>query len=334
MQFVVVPNVVPKKMVDAAKRRINQCIGMARRAAMGYQDLGADRHLVTDRAALLDRAGETLEELGSEPAVTDLFNSSGAIQLLESVLGDGAVEPQAAGQIQVLFPPTEDLTQAVGQMGWKNEDVPWYGWGGHLDGQSNGGVNGNAKEMDNNCNIKNFTTLVGFPLSDQMEEGVGNLGVLRTAHHAMESVFRHQHAKGGPLGPDGPDWPREEPRQGRNSYAPAVRDAFRTNADGEEAIVSANGRAWPKPHFVKTKPGDCVIVKHETPHSGTRIDGPDPRYMIYFRVIHAKRPAGFELCYPDAMTNIWLEWPGMAEVVSRHQQEQASVPGTARKSKL
>lgn len=69
------------------------------------------------------------------------------------------MEPQAAGQMQVLFPPTEDLTQTIGQMGWKNEEVPWYGWGGHLDGQNNGGVNGNAKEMDNNCNIKNFTAL-------------------------------------------------------------------------------------------------------------------------------------------------------------------------------
>jgi hypothetical protein len=124
-QFVVVPNVVPKEMVNAAKRRINQCIGMARRAAMGYQDLGADRHLVEDRAALLGRAGDALEELGSEQVITDLFNASGAIQLLESVLGEGAVEPQAAGQMQVLFPPTEELTQAVGQMGWKNADVPW-----------------------------------------------------------------------------------------------------------------------------------------------------------------------------------------------------------------
>ena len=38
----------------------------------------------------------------------------------------------------------------------------------------------------------------------------------------MESVFQQQHAKGGPLGPDGPDWPREDPDQGegpRGMYA-------------------------------------------------------------------------------------------------------------------
>ena len=83
---------------------------------MGYQDLGADRHLVNDRTALLDEAGERLEKLGSEEVITDLFNASGAVELLNSVLGEGAVEPQCAGQMQVLFPPTEDLTQTVGKI--------------------------------------------------------------------------------------------------------------------------------------------------------------------------------------------------------------------------
>lgn len=89
------------------------------------RDLWPDRHLVEDRAALLDEAGDTLETLGAEACIADLFNASGAIELLESVLGEGMVPLQAAGQMQVLFPPTEELTQTVGQMGWKNEDVPW-----------------------------------------------------------------------------------------------------------------------------------------------------------------------------------------------------------------
>ena len=315
-----VRGVVPEAMVRSAKRRINQCIGMARRAAMGYQDLGADRHLVDDKLALLEDAGTTLEALGREEVIADLFNASGAVGLLESVLGEGMVPPQPEGQMQVLFPPTEELTTTVGQMGWKNADVPWYGAGLHLDGQFNGGVNGNAEEMANGCNIKNFTCLVGFPLSDQTEEGVGNLALLRGAHHSMSAVFQRQQAAGGPIGPDGPEWPRYDPDspegQGRNQFAPAVRDAFEVNADGEAAAV-VNGRVWPKPTFVRCKPGDVVLVKHETPHSGTRIEGPDPRFMIYFRVIRP-RPEGSELCYPEAMTDIWREWPGMAPTVARH----------------
>ena len=51
--------------------------------------------------------------------------------------------------------------------------------------------------------------------------------------------------------------------------------------------------------------------------------------MIYFRVIHAKRPEGFELCYADATTNIWLEWLGLADVVAKRKQEQHATVSTA-----
>ena len=30
------------------------------------------------------------------------------------------------------------------------------------------------------------------------------------AHHAVQAFFRMQRAKGGPLGPEGPGWPRVE----------------------------------------------------------------------------------------------------------------------------
>ena len=33
---------------------------------------------------------------------------------------------------------------------------------------------------------------------------------------------------------------------------------------------------------------------------------------------------GSQLCYPEAMTDIWLEWPGMAETVAKHKQAVAS----------
>ena len=46
--------------------------------------------------------------------IADLFNASGAVGLLESVLGEGMVPPQPEGQMQVLFPPTEELTTTVG----------------------------------------------------------------------------------------------------------------------------------------------------------------------------------------------------------------------------
>ena len=46
-------------------------------------------------------------------------------------------------------------------------------------------------------------------MTDQTIPGRGNLGVLDGMHHEMERFFRRQHAEGGPIGPDGPGWPRE-----------------------------------------------------------------------------------------------------------------------------
>ena len=38
---------------------------------------------------------------------------------------------------------------------------------------------------------------------------------------------------------------------------------------------------------------------------------------------------GSQLCYPEAMTDIWLEWPGMAETVAKHKQAVASAMPSA-----
>jgi hypothetical protein len=58
--------------------------------------------------------------------------------------------------------------------------------------------------------VCSFTVFVGVALSDQTAPGRGNLAVLRGAHHAVQAFFRMQRAKGGPLGPEGPGWPRVE----------------------------------------------------------------------------------------------------------------------------
>ena len=41
---------------------------------------------------------------------------------------------------------------------------------------------------------------------------------------------------------------------------------------------------------MKLKPGDAVIVHSLTPHSATRVFGVEPRFMVYFRCVSAKRP--------------------------------------------
>ena len=76
------------------------------------------------------------------------------------------------------------------------------------------------------------------------EEGSGNVGLLRGSCHDMEAFLRKQTELGGPLGPSGPDWPREytNARNGHGlcHYPPAVRQAaaeregYETTDDGRE----------------------------------------------------------------------------------------------------
>ena len=54
----------------------------------------------------------------------------------------------------------------------------------------------------------NFTCLIGIPLSDQSEEGCGNVGLLPGGCHAYEELYQRQREAGTNLGPEGLDWPR------------------------------------------------------------------------------------------------------------------------------
>jgi hypothetical protein len=56
--------------------------------------------------------------------------------------------------------------------------------------------------------ISGFSCLVGIAVSDQMNDGDGQVGLLKNAHHAIEKHFQSQRDAGGPLGPDGPGWER------------------------------------------------------------------------------------------------------------------------------
>ena len=167
-----------------------------------------------------------------------------------------------------------------------------------------------------NCNMSNFTTLAGVALSDQRQEGAGNLGLLKGAHRKLERFFREQREAGGPLGPDGPGWPREHLEapngHGLRHYPDAVRESYERNA-----AFTADGHMWPKPTLMKLAPGDAVIVHQATPHGATLIDGPDPRFMLYFRTTPKSRPEQNRRIYPEALCDIWLEWKGMHSYVKR-----------------
>ena len=331
--YVVLPGIVPEPLVRAARRLLNLDLGRVWMRAAALRD-PAD----TGRAEKVRRAVDATGATQAEPAILDLFNATPIKPMLEHALG--AALPEARGaQLATLFPMAP--SDYVNESGYRDRDTPFFAWHGHLDGLWNGATamhqrtdapisadalaawsqspsrNRQSREYPAfGTNIANFTALVGVALSDQREPGAGNLGVLAGAHHAMTEFFCHQRDAGGPLGPDGPDWPRvdtDAPNScGLRHYPEAVRAAF---ADG--AARTADGKLWPKPTLLCLAPGDAVVALHTLPHCGTRVAGPDPRLMAYFRVTSGARPTGNRAVYPDALCDPWIEWPVIRATVQQ-----------------
>ena len=304
--FVVVPGAVPASLVRTARRRL----------FMGF--------------------GAGAGARGDEPAFLDLFNATALRPIVQEALGP--VDAARGCQLATRWP--SEPSQRVNEAGYRDCDTPFRGWHGHLDGLWNGAT-GVHQDVDramtaeqlaawhqepsrNGCrkafpelgaNVANFAVLVAVALSDQRQEGSGNVGVLAGAHHEMERFFQAQRAAGGPLGPDGPNWPRLDESApngaGLRHYPDAVRTALAP--DGE---TTADGRFWPRPTLLRLAPGDAAVILHLTPHSATRVEGAEPRLMAYFRVTPQARPTANKRVYPEALCDIWHEWPGMAATIA------------------
>jgi hypothetical protein len=79
----------------------------------------------------------------------------------------------------------------------------------------------------------------------------------------------------------------------------------------------------PEPEQVLAQPGDAVITHYTLAHSVAANVSPNVRYAIFFRIWREGHKAlGF-----DTMTNIWAEWPGMADVLPEAERERAKSLG-------
>lgn len=246
--FVVLNGVVPESVWKPARRELIMKLGALHASTMGYSPA---RPAGLAAKGGVDDAVVAMQRVGSSPEVCGLF---GSVQpILEQALGAQLASPNG-GQMAFNFPT--DAGSGINETGWRDDETPWYGWGGHVDGVWNGGIkipqsadlsaedlsawysdpstNGGTRfypaELGHgeDCCMTNFTVLVGIPLSDMSEEGSGNVGLMRGSHHDMEDFLRKQHARGGPMGPGGPEWPREylHARNGHGlcHYPPEVRE--------------------------------------------------------------------------------------------------------------
>ncbi|MDE0192178.1 MAG: hypothetical protein OXQ90_12545 [Gammaproteobacteria bacterium] len=322
--FVVLPGLIEQDRVVAARRLILEHHGRPR-ATAAKKGTGNENHP------------------GQSPLLLGLLDDTPLKEIVEEALGP--VDPANGCQLATRFPAAPN--DRVNESGYRDRDTPFRGWHGHLDGLWNGAnrihqsierrmtpeeteawsrepsTNGCYKAFpDLGANIRNFAALIAVALSDQTAEGSGNFGVLKGAHHEMERFFRAQRDAGGPLGPDGPNWARVDTDApngcGLRHYPDAVRAAFPSGAR-----KTPDGKLWPKPTLLRLAPGDAAIVLHAVPHSATRVSRTEPRLMVFFRVTPLARPERNRIVYPEALCEIWQEWPGMADVVAEERQRGA-----------
>ena len=333
--FVVFKDIVPPEVVTRAVRTLYGGLSAVWQASMARARAGDKADSSADNQ--LQSAVDNAMRAGTDPSMFELVNpESELMRSITEALGHPVREPLHA-QLATIFP--HERGNGMNEAGYPNKEVPFYGWHGHLDGLWNGAApvhqrtdrpmndeelarwnrdparNSVRRTYPGGINVLNFTALLGIPLSDQMVEGAGNLGLLRGAHHPMSEFFRYQRDAGGPLGPDGPGWERIDTQapnfSGLRHYPDQVREQFTEGAE-----FTSDGRMWPKPTLIKVKPGDAVLTLHAVPHCATRLEGNTPRLMAYFRLVSSKRVRKTPGVSVDALCDCWLEWEGMRELAS------------------
>ena len=334
--YLILRNVVPRPIVEQARKTYFRTMG----AALGdlsrvirflESEASANQQVpVQDKAKI---AADSWRRLGQHDDILGLVEKRSEIRtLIENSIGE-PVRGFEFAQIATQFPaePSKRITEA----GYPDHEIPFHGWHGHLDGLWNGatpphqhtnrpmsmqerqawsqdrGTNGVMRTYpDTGANLTNFTALLGIPLSNQVTEGAGNLGLLPGAHHHIQDFFKLQRENGGPLGPDGPHWERihvEAPNGcGLRHYPDQVREQY-----SGSATFTQDGRCWPKPDLIKVELGDAVLTLYAVPHGATRCEASNPRVVVYFRLTNSCRPDRFKGNFVAGLCDNWLEWKGI-----------------------
>ena len=207
-----------------------------------------------------------------------------------------------------------------------------------------------------------FTAFVGIAFSDQTEMGCGQTGVRRGFHHDMEQFFRMQRDADGPIGYEGPGWPRVDPasvasgapRMGMPApllQPPQSRHGGFVDIDGWR---DSRGKPYTWLTPVLLEEGDAFVALHGLPHAGTANHSRHTRYAAFYRVrrfrpdnpyegdprwLHGTRDQNDRLADANAVTfdyetynpyrttidhlcDMWSEWDGMQETVLRERAKQ------------
>jgi hypothetical protein len=158
--YLVLPGAIPGTMIDEALRVINHSLG---EEGMNKDDLPT-LHAQT-----------YCPECREHPAIVDLANCSPLPGLVESLIGEGNLQPQTRGQIALRFPRSPGETSSPPN--------------GHLDGIGSG-INGSAVGSYRRI----FTGLAVILLHDVPRPFMENFTVWPKSHRFFEEYLRtHGH---------------------------------------------------------------------------------------------------------------------------------------------
>ncbi len=307
---------------------------------------------LVDAARARIKAAKKGENLGRDPAMTNLVNASTVTPILREALGE--FDPPTACQVGVLK-PTEP-SERFNNLGYRDRDMPYYGAQTHMDGSITiaapqevqegapeeiykryfaAGPKGDLgrspdvighnmvpmfEDPDMTLGLGSFTAFVFVCLNDQTRPGCGQTALLRGAHHEVEKFFRWQYETNGRLGPEGPGWPRlnhDSPNRCGLIYLPqAVQDKF----VDETSEATPDGKKWPRPTQILMEPGDACITSYHIPHSGTRNEnGTESRKNIIFRIRNKKRQ-------PDKVVSGVTDHPDRGQMGEWLEYEEGNDP--------
>ena len=153
--YIKIPGAVPQIMVEAARHAMNHSIGSA-----GKQGEDLEKFRIASYG----------NELKNAPVLTDLFNKTPVVRVVEELLGEGHVQPCGGAQVALRFP---------GELGTEPGEPH-----GHLDGLGTG-TNGTPKGEY----VRGFTALAVVYLADVKEAYRGNFTVWPQSHRFFQEYF-------------------------------------------------------------------------------------------------------------------------------------------------
>lgn len=337
--FVILRGVVPRELTQKAKdlipedllnRRLltppseltthDDILGLLTKSALGdilYNEIGPYPPIIGSQVAV---------HPGPEPLVTGSVSAMGC-----HIDGSISTFPKTPAEI------TED--------GQPVDRARVFGHNDEAVGTNAGVV---WQDPDRTISIGSYTAIVGVALNNQLTPGKGQFSVLKGMHEEVEASFRMQRDAGGPIGPEGPGFPRFKKSSTGRIYFNGLPEAVERKAMDPSRAVHIDGWHWPHLTPVLLDEGDAVIALHSCPHMPTPNLSDDPRMNVYFRIRrlregnpnegtrrvghgvndHPDRGAyGQWLEYPhdhnpwkkslEYLCDHWSEWQGMQDIVAK-----------------